>query len=212
MRAKKALFYGLAILLGGCVPIISLQPLFTRDTLIFDEQLLGTWVENPSDVRSAWVFTRLDSDGADTLPRALKDSSDKVYHLSLTDPEGRKGSFFVCLVRLQNNVFMDVFPDVLPSGLDDPEEAELFYNAFFLVRAHMFAKVNLSGNRMSIWLTDDDKMKELLEGRPSPIAFESVEDRPVLTASTKDLQAFVSKYADDDRVFANEIILERRPQ
>ena len=211
MRTKKALFYGLAILLGGCVPVVSLQPLFTKNTLIFDEQLLGTWVENPSDTRSAWVFTRLDSNGADTLPRALNDSADKVYHLSLTDPEGRKGSFCVCLVRLGNNVFMDVFPDVLPSGLDDPEKAELFYNAFFLVRAHMFAKVSLSGNRMSIWLTDDDKMKELLEGRPSPIAFESVEDRPILTASTKDLQAFVSKYANDDRVFANEIILERRP-
>ncbi len=211
MRAKKALFYTLAILLGGCVPVLSLQPLFTKDTLVFEEQLLGTWLENPSDTRSAWVFTRLDSNGADTLPRALSDSADKVYHLSLTDPEGRKGSFFVCLVRLGTNLFMDVFPDVLPSGLDDPEKAELFYNAFFLVRAHMFAKVNLSGNRMSIWLTDDDKMKELLEGRPSPIAFESVEDRPVLTASTKDLQAFVSKYANDDRVFANEIILERRP-
>lgn len=212
MKTKKFLFYGFAILLGGCVPVLSLQPLFTKDTLIFDEQLLGTWVENPSDTRSAWVFTRLGPTGAETLPSALKGSSDKVYHLSLTDPEGRKGSFFVCLVQLENNVFMDVFPDVLPSGLDDPEKAELFYNAFFLVRAHMFAKVNLSGNRMSIWLTDDDGMKELLEERPSPLAFESVEDRPILTASTKDLQAFVSEYADDDRVFANEIILERRPQ
>ena len=211
MRAKKALFYGLAILLGGCVPVISLQPLFTRDTLVFDEQLLGTWVENPSETRGAWVFTRLGPDGADTLPDALKESAEKVYHLSLTDPEGRKGSFFVCLVKLENNVFMDIFPDVLPSGADDPEKAELFYNAFFFVRVHTFVKVNLSGNRMSIWLTNDDKLNDLLESRPSPIAFESVEDRPILTASTKDLQAFVSRYANDDRVFADEIILERRP-
>ncbi len=211
MRAKKALFYGLAVILGGCVPVISLQPLFTQDTLIFDAQLLGTWVENPSDVRGTWVFTRLGTDGADTLPDALRNSAEKVYHLSLTDPEGRKGSFFVCLVKLENNVFMDIFPDVLPSGADDPEKAELFYNAFFFLRAHTFVKVNLSGNRMSMWLTNDDKISTLLESRPSPIAFESVDDRPILTASTKDLQAFVSKHADDDRVFADEIILERRP-
>ncbi len=211
MRAKKALFYGLAVILGGCVPVISLQPLFTQDTLIFDAQLLGTWVENPSDVRSAWVFTRLGTDGAATLPDALRNSAEKVYHLSLTDPEGRKGSFFVCLVKLENNVFMDIFPDVLPSGADDPDKVELFYNAFFFLRAHTFVKVNLSGNRMSMWLTNDDKISTLLESRPSPIAFESVDDRPILTASTKDLQAFVSKHADDDRVFADEIILERRP-
>ena len=211
MRAKKALFYGLTVLLGGCVPVISLQPLFTQDTLIFDTQLLGTWVENPSDVRGAWVFTRLGPDGADTLPEALKSSAENVYHLSITDPEGRRGSFFACLVKLDNSIFMDVFPDVLPSGADDPDKAELFYNAFFFVRAHTFVKVNLSGNRMSMWLTNDDKIHDLLESRPSPVAFESVEDRPILTASTKDLQAFVSKYADDDRVFADEIILERRP-
>ncbi|HNY77843.1 MAG: hypothetical protein RBS72_09645 [Sedimentisphaerales bacterium] len=212
MKANKALYLGLAILVGGCVPVISLQPLFTKDTLFFDEHLLGTWVENPSDTSSAWVFTRLGQGDADTLPDALKDSADKVYHLGLTDPEGRKGSFFACLVKLDSNVFLDIFPDVLPSGQGDPEKAELFYNAFLFVRAHTFVKVDLSGNRMSMWLTNDDKINGLLESRPSPIAYESVDDQPILTASTKDLQAFVSHYAGDDRVFADEIILERLPQ
>lgn len=212
MKAKNVLFYGLAILLGGCVPVISLHPLYTQDSLIFDEHLLGTWLENPSDTDSAWQFTPLDQADADTLPDALKNDAEKVYHLSLTDPEGRQGSFFACLVKLDSHYFLDIFPDVLPSGHDDPQQAELFYNAFFFVRAHTFLKVNLSGNRLTLWVTDDEKMSALLDARPSPLAFESVDDRPILTASSKDLQGFISKYANDDRVFADEIILERKAQ
>ncbi len=212
MKANKVLLYGLVILVGGCVPVISLQPLYTHDSLIFDEHLIGTWVENPSDMDSTWQFTRVGQAGADKLPDALREDADKVYYLTLTDPEGRKGSFFATLVKLDNTVFMDIFPDALPSGQDDPEDTELFYNAFFFVRAHTFVKVNLSGNRLTMWVTNDDKMHDLLESQPSPIAHESVDDRTVLTASTADLQEFVSRYANDDRVFADEIILQRKPQ
>ena len=43
MRTKKILFYCLAALMGGCVPIMSLRPLFTSEDLVFDEKLLGTY-------------------------------------------------------------------------------------------------------------------------------------------------------------------------
>jgi hypothetical protein len=212
MKGKRVLFYALAVLIGGCVPVISLQPLYTRDTLIFDERLIGTWLENPSDTTGAWQFTRVGQADADKLPDVLREDADKVYHLSLTDPEGRKGSFFACLVKLESNLFLDVFPDALPSGQDDPQKVELFYNAFFFVRAHTFVKIEISGNRMSLWMTDDEKLSNLLASQPSPVAFQSVDDRPVLTASTKDLQAFVAKHADDDGVFAEELIFERKAQ
>ena len=212
METNKALLYGLAILVGGCVPVISLQPLYTKDSLTFDERLLGTWLENPSDTVGSWQFTRVGPAGADKLPEALREDSDKVYHISLTDPKGRKGSFFACLVQIERDVFLDVFPDVLPSGLDDPDKTEFFYNAFFFVRAHTFIKIARGGNRLSMWLTNDDKMHELLDTRPSPIAFESVDDRTILMASTEDLQTFVATYADDDRVFVDQIILERKAQ
>ncbi len=63
---------------------------------------------------------------------------------------------------------------------------------------------------MKMRLTDDDKMAELLEEDPNAVKHMSIEDRLILTASTKELQAFVLKYADDERVFANEIVLNRR--
>ncbi len=48
MNAKKFFFYLLAVLLGSCVPVMSLHPLFNEKDVVFDEKLLGTWVEEPN--------------------------------------------------------------------------------------------------------------------------------------------------------------------
>ena len=53
-------------------------------------------------------------------------------------------------------------------------------------------------------------MEKLLKEKPTAVKHEMVEDRLILTASTKELQKFVLKYADDDRVFTNEIVLDRK--
>jgi len=54
------------------------------------------------------------------------------------------------------------------------------------------------------------EIKELLEGNPDAVKHTFIEGRLVLTASTKELQAFILKYADDPKVFTDEIILGRR--
>ena len=94
MKTHKILFYGLAALLGGCVPVLSLQPLFTRQTLVFDEQLLGTWVDDANDSDISWQFSRLESGAADELPDELEGLSEKVYRLNLRD-EGEPAGY-VC--------------------------------------------------------------------------------------------------------------------
>ena len=59
-------------------------------------------------------------------------------------------------------------------------------------------------------LTDDEEMDKLLTEDPNAIEHTKIEDKLLLTASTKELQAFVLKFADDKRVFTDEIILSRQ--
>jgi hypothetical protein len=61
-------------------------------------------------------------------------------------------------------------------------------------------------------VTDDEKMKELLKADPNAVKHDFLDDgpSPILTASTKELQNFVLKYADNDKVFANDITLSRK--
>ena len=64
--------------------------------------------------------------------------------------------------------------------------------------------------QLKMRLTNDDKMEELLKKDPNAVKHTLIEDRLILTASTKELQAFVLEYADDNRVFTDEVVLNRR--
>ncbi|MHC4518430.1 MAG: hypothetical protein ACYTAS_07575 [Planctomycetota bacterium] len=210
MRTRKILFYCLAALMGGCVPVLSLQPLYTEETLVFNEQLLGTWVDDANDPESSWEFTRMSQTDTEELPDVLDEAYEKVYRLRIRDEEQREGRFVAALVSLDGKLFLDVLADRFPSGQQDIEEMKLFYNAFLFVPGHSFLKVDLAGDRLKLHLTNDDDFQRLLDDKPKAIAATDVEDRIILTAPTEKLQAFAVKYADDERVFSDEVILERK--
>ena len=48
MKTKMPLFYLLAALLGGCVPIFSINPLYTKNEVVFKPELVGVWAD-PND-------------------------------------------------------------------------------------------------------------------------------------------------------------------
>ena len=197
MKVKKILFYLLAALLGGCVPVMSLHSLYTKENVVFEEKLLGTWVDDPNSPETTWEFNRIEE------PK-------NAYRLVLSDKDGQKGSFVAHLVKLENSLFLDVFPDEFPCDTEDPNKIDWLYNVFFLVPVHTFIKIDSIGPQLKMRLTDDDKMEELLKEDPNAVKHMSIEDRLILTASTEELQAFVLKYADDSRVFPDEIVLNRR--
>jgi len=197
MKVKKILFYLLAALLGGCVPVISLHSLYTQENVVFEEKLLGTWVDDPNGPEVIWEFTRIDE------PK-------NAYKLVFSDDKGKKGSFVAHLVKLQNRLFLDAFPSEFPWEPDDPNEVKWLYNSFFLIPAHTFIKIDSIEPQLKMRLTNNDKMAELLKEDPNAVKHTSIEDRIILTASTEELQAFVLKYADDSRVFTDEVVLNRR--
>lgn len=201
MKIKKLLFYVLAALLGGCIPVASLHPLFTQEDLIFDEKLLGTWVDDPNNPETTWQFKRLDEP---------ERAGEMAYKLIFSDEQDRKGSFIAHLVKLENRLFLDLYPSELPWEPDDPNEVEWVYNTLFLIPAHTFIKIDSIGPQLKMRLTVEDKMEELLKENPKAVRHALTEDRLVLTASTKEMQAFVLKYTDDSRAFPNEMVLSRK--
>ncbi|MBA7686118.1 hypothetical protein ES703_94557 [subsurface metagenome] len=194
MKTKKFLFYVLAALLGGCIPVMSLHPLFTEETLVFEEKLLGTWVDDSNNI---WEFKD-------------PNEQEKIYKLIFIDDEGKKGSFDARLTKLENKLFLDVYPSEPPWDEEDPNKVEWPFNTLFFMPVHTFIKINGIEPELKLQLTDDDELKKLLKEDPNVVKHELVEDRIILTASTKELQAFVVKYADDSRVFTAEVVLARK--
>ncbi|HNS20893.1 MAG TPA: hypothetical protein PKH24_10360 [Sedimentisphaerales bacterium] len=213
IRAKKLAFYLLAVSMAGCVPIVSLHPLFTKDEIAFDEKLVGTWVDDVNDPKTTWEFSRLDDSARENpLLEPWQDDLTKLYRLVVTDDENHKGSFYACFVKLGERRFLDVFADRFPSGEQDPEKMSLIYNVFFFQPVHTFLRVDAIGEKLTLRMTDDDKFKELIQAEPNAVKHEVIDKRPILTASTKDLQAFVTKYAGDERLFPSDITLIRKTQ
>ena len=201
MKIQKLLFYVLAALLGGCIPVASLHPLFTQEDLIFEDKLLGTWVDDPNSPETTWEFKRLDEP---------ERAGEIAYKLIFSDEEDRKGSFVAHLVKLENTLFLDLYPSELPWEPKDPNKVEWAYNTLFLIPAHTFIKIDSIEPQLKMRLTVEDNMAELLKEDPKAVGHALTKDRLVLTASTKELQAFVLKYADDTRAFPNEIVLSRK--
>lgn len=197
MKARKLLFYTLAVFLSGCVPVISLHQLYTEKDIVVDKKLFGTWVDDPNNPKSTWEFESIDE------PK-------NAYKLIFTDEEGKKGSFVTYLVKLKDRFFLDVYPSGLPCEPQDPNKMEWTYNSFFLIPAHTFLQVDSIEPQLKLRITLQSKMEDLLKENPGAVDHTYVGDRLVLTASAKELQAFVLKYADDERVFTSQVTLSRK--
>jgi hypothetical protein len=197
MKARRLLYYTLAVFLSGCVPVISLHQLYTEKDIVVDKKLLGTWLDDPNNPKSIWEFENIDE------PK-------NAYKLIFTDEEGKKGSFVTYLVKLKDKFFLDVYPSGLPCEPQDPNKMEWTYNSFFLIPAHTFLQVDSIEPQLKLRITLQSKMEDLLKENPGAVDHTYVGDRLVLTASAKELQAFVLKYADDDRVFTSQVTLSRK--
>jgi len=105
---------------------------------------------------------------------------------------------------------LDVYPSDPPWETEDPNKLKWPFNTLFLVPVHTFIRIDSLEPQLKMRLTVEDEMQKLLKEDPNAVQHTIVEDRLILTASTKELQAFVLKYADDNRLFADEIVLDRK--
>jgi len=200
MNERKILFYVLAGLLGGCLPILSINPLATKQTVLFEPALLGAWAEDPNEPQMIWQFRRADE-------------PNDAYELILTGKDGKKGLFIAQAVKLEDQLFLDVWPDKLPCDAeDDPNQVHWFYNAFLFVPAHSFIKIDSLQPNLTMRLTNNDRLKQLLEQDPNAIEHTLVDGRIVLTAPTAKLQKFLLKFADGSRLFVDPFTLRRLEQ
>jgi len=181
MKNKKLICWLLLLALGGCLP--SLHQLYTDDVLVFEEELLGKYLSNDEGI---WQFTRAD---------------ENTYELSFFD--GKKGKFDVHLVALDAMMFLDLYPK--KEMIDDLQD---FYKCH-LVPAHTFMKVEQIEPTLKLRVLNQDKVSNMLAQDPNLLSHEVVEGGVVLTASPRQLQAFMIEHANEPGVFNDPIELVR---
>jgi hypothetical protein len=198
MKAKKILFYAIACLLGGCIPVMSINPFYTSKDVTFEEIILGTWENDSNNEKgSTWIFERAED-------------SNTTYKLTYINRDGAKGLFKANLLKLNGKLFLDVYPKGNLWGTEDPNKVEFVYNSLLMIPAHTIIRVDSLQPNILLFLTSEDKIGEFLKEHPDAIEYKEIEGRTVLTSPTTELQAFILKFIEDESLFPNKIDLNRK--
>jgi len=227
MNKKHLVFFALLACLTGCVPVDSLNPLYTDKDLAFDESLLGSWVGPDNGDDGVLQFIARDEDGK------------KSYSLVMTEKDKdsngyKKTVYHAHLVKLNEHLFLDVIPETFDSRPNsyslrvksgksgatiEPALLKLGEAAYLefqngapdgkvgahLRRAHWIMNVARKDNKLQLNWADDDAFRKAVEKGtiklPSVILGEGKNKDVVITASTQELQKFVTEHADDKTFF-----------
>ena len=178
MNKKHLVFFALLACLTGCVPVDSLNPLYTDKDVVFDESLLGEWVGMDANEKGGMKFIK---EGNDAYVAVMSD----------TDANGeQKNTFYdVHLLNIAGQKFLDVLPrewsasqasyplrlgggkgeqKIEPPLLRLGESAYMEFAAdgkspavvAHLRNAHRFFKIKTDGKKLHFDWIDDDKLKE----------------------------------------------------
>ena len=157
----------------GCI-VTSIHPFYTENVIISDADLVGEWTKE--DGEGSLIFTQ---DGEKKYKLILQEENDTLR-------------FEVHLFKLQQQLFLDLYP------LSSEKEDETFWGLHFLpLHSILFVKqIEPTFQFASLgqqWLKNQIKNDSLC------VAHETVGDRIILTASSKDLQKFlVSHFQVED--------------
>jgi len=181
MKIKQLACFVLVAACGGC--LYSLHPLYTQDTLVFRDELVGKW----SDEDAIWEF---------------RDAEDMEYELRVFD--GKEGRFSAHLVQLDDMLFLDIYP-----AEETLEEMQSF-SAMHLLPSHTFMKVEQIEPKLILRAIDAGEVGNLLEEDPNLLKHEEIDNGLVLTASTEALQGFMLAFGHDEDLFGDATELTRQ--
>jgi hypothetical protein len=171
---------GAALAMAGCAP--SLHPFFTDENIVFNEALLGVWI---SDDGEKCKFTK---------------SGENHYELLYVEDESAR--FEARLIEFGGATFLDLYPTTLGKDND-------LYLAN-LVPAHTLARLTIGEDSISIAMMDGDWLKQLSDRNQLDLAHERLDSGMiVLTAPTRELQAFALKHADNKEAFGEAEVFRR---
>jgi len=157
----------------------SLHSFFTEENIVFNDALLGVWM---SDSGAKCTFTKSDEN-----------------HYEFLHVDETAARFEARLIELDGVTFLDLYP----------HKRDSLYPAHF-VPAHTLARVTIGEGSISIAPLDDNWLRKLNDRNDLNLAHERFADGAiVLTAPTRELQAFVLSNAKSKEAFGNAEVFHR---
>ena len=231
---KKLLcLFTLVVFLAGCMPLDSLEPLYTDKDTVFDAALLGDWLSPDPNDQGVMTFTEMFGQPVSSYKITMRDKNET-------------SKYSAHLVELQGHRFLDVVPENWDARADSytlhldrskpgatlqPRLLRLGAAAYMefsgdgqgangdqiharLRPAHWFFKVTTDGKKLRLdWMDDDKFQKEVVKGTvrlENSLLGTGKNKDIVITAPTRELQKFVVEHVNDDKLFTEHTEMHRK--
>ncbi|RPJ54801.1 MAG: hypothetical protein EHM23_28140 [Acidobacteria bacterium] len=180
---RTLLILSLLLVMAGCIPTLTLQPLWDKEHAVSETAFEGRWIS---------------AEGDSTL-RVTNRVKDAKYSLDFASEDG-VSHYEGHLIRLQNYLILDL------SLEEDAAEKLIDGQAFApVLPVHFFARVRIEGDKLSIGLLPEDDMEKQIEAGMVKVQRSKTPAGVILTGDTAELQAIVSKLAGDGEVWEESL-------
>lgn len=231
------------ITLQGCTPTDSLNPIYTSKNIVEDKALAGVWVAPKSDDKGSLEITeiRYCNEGFSSCNEGYSirmndaDGTFVRFDAYLVEIDGRR---FLDVVPEEWSIEKGSYPLHLKASklgtAVEPQILRLGMAAYMEFtgaagssgeglsaqtrHAHWFLKVKLLGNKLQLDYLDDEDFRKTIEQRKDLLASvllgEGKYKSVVITASTSDLQKFMTEHYNDDKIFTghfDELVRKDQP-
>ena len=199
--------------------LTSLYPLVTAKNITVEKQIEGQWMYQAMEI----TIRR----HPDSLIRFLmrnnhspNRSNDSILYsqayLAIFQKDSVEYDFQLALTRLGNNLFMNLAPAGFEKkNMDDIEWVKRYGNMLTYLPTYTIAKMQIQDNKMlvikflnGLFIKQQVKVGKVMIKHEEDELF----DMFLITASSEELQQFLRKYGDDERLYSKEniIILKRK--
>ena len=199
MKTKGILLILAVVLFSSCI-VKSLQPFYTKDSLSFNPKLIGSWVDHK---KGQWTVvamkTKFDEDRDKTEIRSEEDllayENYKDGYFMTYVKKGKEASFIAMPFKIENQYFLDF----IPIEIQDEEINSLA--AEHLLKTHSVSKLDInSDSEVALSWLSEERLNDLFNENKMRLKHEKIglEETLLLTASSQELYAFLSKYTKTD--------------
>ena len=179
-------------------PAVSLHHLLTDKDCEAVPELLGDWTTD-GDLSGTWTL------------QELRDHNYRLISQRGESDTSNKAAFDICVAHLGGYLFFDAtFQKLLPDGkktvLGDDDN-------LFWIPLHLIGRLDIEDDALHFRLLDDDWVKDSLKSENIKLTCsQDDEGQYLLTAPSKELKQFATRFATDPNVFSYAEDFERAPR
>lgn len=194
MKIKNVILALCTLLLTSCV-VKSLHPFYTKETISFDKSFIGEWQDSKN---GKWTIVSFKEEILKENPIEKMKSEDlqlykefKNSYYIKRDYKDKEVLFIATPFVINNQKYLDFFPFDYQENIDNLLESHSIYT-------HSLVKYDvLKNGEIEIRWLDEGKIEDLFKQKKIKIkhkTFGVLNDKYLLTASSKELQKFIKKY------------------